>query len=135
MKYLLDSDIVISHLNGKTRPQDFVTDLLDEGAAMSLMSYAEVYEGIVWYFRPSRLEGAFAEFLRWVRVLGFDEAMMRRFAFLRGQLRRAGTPLSDADLLIASTALYFDLILVTRNLRHFNRVDGLKIYTSEQNPA
>jgi tRNA(fMet)-specific endonuclease VapC len=46
----------------------------------------------------------------------------------RAQLRAQGTTIADLDLLIASTALYHDLVLVTRNLRHFRRVPGLRIY-------
>lgn len=128
MKYLIDSDVVVNHLNGKTETIDLLTEILESGLAMSLMSYAEIYEGILWHYRPSNLESQFLTFLRWVRVLGFDEEMMRRFAAIRGNLRRNGTPLPDADLLIATTALHYDLTLVTRNRKHFERIEDLRLY-------
>src|SRR5215211_2171279 len=128
MKYLIDSDVIVNHLNGQRENIELLTELVDSGLATSLMSYAEIYEGILWHYRPSNLESQFLTFLRWVRVLGFDEEMMRRFAAIRGRLRRNGTPLPDADLLIATTALHHDLTLVTRNRRHFERIDGLKLY-------
>ena len=53
---------------------------------------------------------------------------MRRFAAVRGQLRRDGNLIGDMDLLIASTALVNNLTLVTRNRRHFDRVPGLELY-------
>ena len=34
-------------------------------------------------------------------------------------------PIDWADLFIAATALAHDLIVVTRNVRHFDRIDGL----------
>ncbi len=34
----------------------------------------------------------------------------------------------DADLFIAATALHHDLTLVTRNLKHFERVPGIRLY-------
>jgi predicted nucleic acid-binding protein len=132
MKYLLDSDVIVSHLNGKVETIDLVTEMLGSGVGMSLMSYAEIYGGILWHYRPINIEVPFLEFLRWIRVLGFDEEMMRRFASIRGGLRRAGMPLPDADLLIATTALHYDLTLVTRNLKHFDRIEGLKLYSFEQ---
>jgi tRNA(fMet)-specific endonuclease VapC len=41
-------------------------------------------------------------------------------------LRRDGTPVDDIDLLIAGVAIANDLILVTHNQRHFNRIEGLE---------
>jgi tRNA(fMet)-specific endonuclease VapC len=42
-------------------------------------------------------------------------------------LESQGRRLADADLQIAATALHHDLHLVTGNLRHFERVPGLRI--------
>jgi predicted nucleic acid-binding protein len=50
-----------------------------------------------------------------------------RAAEIYGSLRRRGQPISDADLLIAATALLHDLSLVTGNEDHFKRLDGLRI--------
>jgi tRNA(fMet)-specific endonuclease VapC len=61
-------------------------------------------------------------------VLPVTEPIIEVFAEHRAQLRAQGTMIADLDLLIASTALYHDLDLVTRNLRHFRRVPGLRIY-------
>ena len=43
------------------------------------------------------------------------------------RLRRKGEMISDFDLLIGSTAVANDLIMVTENIRAFNRFDGIKI--------
>lgn len=48
-------------------------------------------------------------------------------ADLYGQLHRRGELISDADLLIAATALRLGVPLVTENRRHFERVPGLEI--------
>jgi tRNA(fMet)-specific endonuclease VapC len=54
-----------------------------------------------------------------------------RCALLAGDLRAAwktaGTPVSYRDGLIAATARDHDLTLVTRNVRHFDHVSGLRI--------
>ena len=54
-----------------------------------------------------------------------------RFAHIRSLLRREGNLIPDLDLLIAATALEHDVILVTRNVRHFERIPELQIYTQE----
>jgi len=51
---------------------------------------------------------------------------MERFAETRAYLRKRGEGIPDFDLLIAATALPYDLTLFTVNLRHFGRVPDLK---------
>ena len=48
-------------------------------------------------------------------------------ADLTAQLRRNGRSLDWADLFIAATARVHGLIVVTRNVRHFDRIDSLSI--------
>lgn len=67
-------------------------------------------------------------FLSEVSLLPLDRAIMRRFARIRGDLRRRGQIIGDPDILIAATAIEHDLILVTRNVRDFQRIPDLKLY-------
>lgn len=53
---------------------------------------------------------------------------MQRFAAIRAELRRTGRMISDLDIIIAATALQYDLTLLTFNRRHFERVTGLRLY-------
>ena len=62
-----------------------------------------------------------------VRVLPFGRPAAETYGRLRAELERAGTPLSEPDLRIASIALTHDLIVVTGNVRHFGRVSGLRV--------
>jgi hypothetical protein len=63
---------------------------------------------------------------RHVRVAG-EGGDPRIFGRERGRLRAAGLTIGDFDLLIAATALQYDLTLLTNNRRHFERVEGLRI--------
>jgi tRNA(fMet)-specific endonuclease VapC len=60
-------------------------------------------------------------------VLAFDTTAARTFGVLKATLQRRGTPLVEPDLRIASIALSRGLILVTRNVRHFQRVPELTV--------
>ena len=62
-----------------------------------------------------------------VRILSFDRAAAETYGKLRAKLERAGTPLGEPDLRIASIALTHKLTMVTGNVRHFTRVPGLKV--------
>jgi tRNA(fMet)-specific endonuclease VapC len=60
-------------------------------------------------------------------VLPFDEEDALRAAEIRAALKSIGTPIGPYDVLIAGQALARDLTLVTRNIREFARVDGLRV--------
>jgi predicted nucleic acid-binding protein len=60
-------------------------------------------------------------------ILAFDEAAARQYGVLRANLERAGTPISEPDLRIASICLAHDLTLITGNTKHFLKVPELKM--------
>ena len=62
-----------------------------------------------------------------VRVLPFDLAAGQTYGRLRVELERAGAPLAEPDLRIASIAVTHGLTVVTGNVRHFSRVPGLQV--------
>lgn len=132
MKHLIDTDVVADHLAGRQHATDVIDSLLSDGIGISLMTYGEIYEGVLYSRRSQSAEIAFLNFLRWAKVVPLDEAMMHRFAGIRGGLRRRGFKLDTSDLLIAATALHHDLTLVTRNRKHFERIEWLKLYEFDQ---
>ena len=52
---------------------------------------------------------------------------MDTFGELKAKLEKSGKTIDDMDLLIGSTALTHNLILVTNNISHFERIEGLEI--------
>ena len=60
-------------------------------------------------------------------ALAIDADVGTRTANLSAHLQRAGKRIEWADLVIAATALVHGLIVVTRNVRHFDRIDGLQV--------
>jgi len=46
---------------------------------------------------------------------------------LKADLERKGTRLDDVDLMIASTAIAFNLVLITNNTSHMQRIPGIEI--------
>lgn len=135
MRYLFDSDRVVDYLNGRPDAVAQLTDLTVDTSAISVITYGEVYEGIYYGRDPSRTELSFTRFLDEVAVLPLDQEILRIFARVRGGLRRSGQMIGDTDLLIAATALHHDLTLVTRNVRHFERIPNLKLLTTPSEQA
>ena len=101
---------------------------------VSIITFAEVYEGIYYGHDRSQHEIGFRNFLRTISVLDITRSLARHFALLRGQLRATPQgkslihPKDNYDLFIAATALYHHLTLVTRNRKDFDRIPDLKLY-------
>jgi tRNA(fMet)-specific endonuclease VapC len=59
--------------------------------------------------------------------VGFSETAAKHFGEQKARLRKLGQPIADLDLLIASIALDEDAVLVTDNIKHFDRIPELKL--------
>jgi len=88
---------------------------------------AELYEGIYYSRDPPKSQNILDSFLEEFPVLGIDEEICKIFGRERGHLRQQRKQISDFDLLIASTCLYYNLVLLTNNRRHYEMVEGVKI--------
>lgn len=62
-------------------------------------------------------------------VFPFNDAVAWRAASIFADLRRRGFPTGENDLWIAATAIEAGETLVTRNVKHFREIRGLKIVT------
>lgn len=60
-------------------------------------------------------------------IAPFAEPADQLYGEIRAELQRRGTPIGANDLFIAAHALALDCILVTDNMREFERVPGLRI--------
>jgi tRNA(fMet)-specific endonuclease VapC len=106
--------------------------LKEEGLGLSVVSLAELYEGVYYSTDPGRSERGLTDFLRAVSLIGVDVDTCRLFGRERGRLRRQKRPIADFDLLIGATALQHDLTLLTNNRRHFEFVEGLRLESQPQ---
>jgi predicted nucleic acid-binding protein len=92
-----------------------------ERISISAVTIEEIRFGLAW--KPHKeLRDWFDRFFATAcEVLPIGDAIAERSGILRGQLRRAGVTLTQADCLIAATAQVHNLTLVTRNVRDFAR--------------
>ena len=127
MRYLVDTDWAIDHLHRVSRVVLRLEELASEGLGLSIITLAELYDGVLGSSNPQRDEQTLRTFLSAVEVVHLDESICRIFAEERGRLRAAGTLISDFDLLIGATAIRHDLTLLTNNRRHFERLANLSV--------
>ena len=127
MTYLLDTNICIYAL--KNRPPGVLQKLQAIGrqaVALSVITVLELRQGAEKSQQAAANHSRLDLFLDAMKILPFDEEAALLGARLRAHLERQGTPIGDFDSLIAAHALARELILVTNNLREFDRVPGLQ---------
>lgn len=125
--YLIDRDWIIDYLNDREPVASRLEELRGEGVGISIISLAELYEGVYNSRDPEDSENKLLGFLSGVTILGIDEGICRTFGKERGKLRKRGLLIGDLDLFIASSSLYYELPLCTNNRRHYERIEGLRV--------
>lgn len=95
--------------------------------ALSFMTAAELFYGAEKSANPFKNRTLVDQFLLTVVIVETDRNVVRRFGRLKAALEGGGLPLTDADLLIAATALEKADLLVTGNTKHFSRIEGLNL--------
>jgi tRNA(fMet)-specific endonuclease VapC len=128
MKYLLDTNTCIRFINGRA-PKIRVRLLAinDTDIAISTIVQAEMYTGSAKSQSPEKSRAVQDEFFKQFTRLPFDETSAHIYGEIRAYLERRGTPIGGNDLLIAATAIAHNLILVTHNIREFERVPNLRL--------
>ena len=127
MKHLLDTDWAVHHLRGNTRITRRIEELLPQGIGISIISIAELYEGVANSTNRNQDEATLLRFLDLVEVLPLNNQICELFGNERARLRANGTLIGDLDLLIGCTARHHNLTILTNNIRHFSRIQNLNL--------
>ena len=133
MPYLVDTDWLIDHLAQAPGAATLVSELAAEGVAISVISYMEAYQGTLRSPNPARAQAELQVLANTMPVLPLSIAVAQRCARLRESLRTRGRRVRPRalDLLIAATALEYQLTLVTRNVDDYRDIPDLELYLRE----
>lgn len=126
MNYLIDTDIIIYSLNGDRQVTKNFKIRTHSPKSISVITYGELVYGAK---KSQFIEKNLARVYRIAElfpIIDVSPAIIETFGELKASLEKQGTPIADMDLLIASTALTHNMILVTNNEKHFRRVPGLE---------
>lgn len=119
-----DTDVLIDYLSGHDPGAERIALELERGdLATTAVSRFELLSGV----RTARQERSVRELLDALDTLPVDRAAADAAADIRRTLERAGTPIGMGDSLIAGIVKTRRGLLLTRNRRHFDKVDGLSL--------
>jgi tRNA(fMet)-specific endonuclease VapC len=97
-----------------------------DGINLSIITYYEIVSGLKHRDAYKQLD-LFLDFVTQNTVLPLTQEVADIAAQIYADLRKRGQPIDDIDLLIAGTAIAKDLMLVTHNQKHFDRIAQLEV--------
>ena len=128
MRYLLDTCVVSDFVKGDADTSQRLKSISPEDIAVSAITSMELKYGLANNpQRAVKIQPLIDSFLSSVTILTFGEEEAKQTAQIRNFLKQAGTPIGAYDVLIGATAITHNLILVTANVREFERIPNLQI--------
>ncbi|MDO4698934.1 MAG: type II toxin-antitoxin system VapC family toxin [Pasteurellaceae bacterium] len=127
LKYMLDTNIVIYVM--KRRPIEVLNTFnrYADQMCVSSITVAELFYGAEKSQFPEKNGQAVEDFLSRLVVLPYDIKAASHFGNIKAELSKQGNIIGENDLHIAAHCRSQALVLVSNNLREFQRVDGLRL--------
>ena len=127
MRYMIDTNICI-YVQKKKHPS--VLRKFKENffrLCISAVTYAELVVGVEKSEKKEKNIVALRDFMRFLEVVPFDIEAAKEYGIIRAKLEKSGKVIGNNDMMIAASAKVKNMILVTNNIREFERVDGLRL--------
>jgi tRNA(fMet)-specific endonuclease VapC len=125
--YLLDTDTIIFSLKGHDSVEKNLRQHFHDPIKISVITLMELYYGA---YKSQKKESNLAKIKTLensLEIITLGKESVEIFGIYKANLEKAGTPLDDFDLILASSALAHNLVLVTNNVKHFKMIEGLKL--------
>jgi len=125
-KYLFDTDICIYYIQGKFSLKEKFRIVNKENRFISEITLAELKFGVQNSQSKKNNKATLDNFLTGIQILPIINSL-DIYAEEKARLRKQGKTIDDFDLLIGTSAIANDMILVTNNEAHFQRITNITI--------
>lgn len=127
LKYMLDTNMVIYTIKNKPSNVRIAFNKHSDQMCISSVTYMELVYGAEKSSKPEQSIKIVEGFIARLDVLPFDELAAIHCGQIRAELAAKGTPIGPYDQMIAGHARSRGLIVVTNNVKEFERVNGLRL--------
>jgi len=133
---ILDTDILIDYLRKKPEAIKTIANLekLKTSLRTTVFNVGELYKGAFLSSNvPKSLRGI-QTLLRKLEIIYFEFEDAQTYGQISAELRKAGEPSGDFDELIASIVITRNETLITRNIRHYDKIPRISLQNWESIP-
>lgn len=127
LKYMLDTNIVIFTIKNKPTQVRELFNRHQGQLCISTITLMELIYGAEKSAFPEKNLAVVEGFVARVAVLNYDALAAEHTGQLRAEQAKTGQPIGPYDQMIAAHARSQGLIIVTNNVREFERVPGLRV--------
>ena len=125
--YLLDTDTVIYILKGNPIAAENLKKHIHDPIKLGTITLMELYYGAYQSQKVSSNLAKIKNLENIMEIIPVGEEVAEIFGREKVRLEKEGLPLDDFDLIVGCCALAHNLTLVTNNVRHFKRIEGLQV--------
>ena len=126
MRYLIDTNICIHYFKGQFSLRTKIENIGYDKFAISEITLAELIFGAEKSQRVEKNLKVVFNFIDKIEVMPISSAL-RFYGKEKARLQSMGKTIGDLDLFIGSTAVANNMLMVTRNVREFERINGITI--------
>ena len=127
-KICLDTDILINFLRNKKEEVDFIKENeVDKKLATTNVNLFELYFGAYKSDQRQQNLDAIKHLSSRIDILNFSDESVKKSGELLANLEKDGKTIEFRDLFIGTIALVNGYAIKTNNIKHFNRIEGLKL--------
>lgn len=123
--HCLDTNIIIDLFRGDQKIKVAVAQF--EHYCITPIVLCELFKGAYLAAKKEEALKLIEEFISSAEIIEFDEFSCRIFGQQYAHLKKQGKLTQEADLMIGSVARAHNAILVTRNPKDFENIQGLKV--------
>ena len=128
MKYLLDTCVISDFVKGEKNTIHKIKETCPNLIGISSITIMEIQYGVSLNPKFGKIINPILhDFLTAITILDFNENDAIQAGRIRALLKQQGNPIGSYDFLLAATALNHQLILVTSNMKEFNKVPDLAL--------
>lgn len=119
---ICDTDVIIEYLKGNKTTKDIFDKLMGNTITLSAITLMELFYGAINKKEMNKIKKALSEFD--IKLL--NEGITKiAIELIEKYSKSHGLTIPDA--LISSTALYYDIVLWTYNVKDFRFINGLRL--------
>jgi tRNA(fMet)-specific endonuclease VapC len=125
IRFILDTNVLVDVLKGRNQiARKKLLELGIDHCAIADITVFELLCGVANSANPEKNRESMSKLIEQIQVLP-SSTVYREAADHKIRLKNCGALIEDVDLLIGCTALHYGLTLVTGNLQHMQRIEGL----------